>query len=977
MLLIVTGIICYQKRNSIDLIFSSTTQINNDFQAKIANDRLYVLDEELGRIICTDLAGNENYEINAYADEKDYFTYADDFCVDENGYVYVLEGRWLDMHIDREAILVYDNKGQYVRTIADTYYDDTQYVNKHKMMGISVYGSQLQYVTLEDNSIRFHTVSDLQTGEETQSPKDIAYTDAFNRIGDAVIQHDTQLVYVLDRDGTIREIAGDGPATVYSVAEDGSNPHGVPYRFCIGEEGAFYYSNLKNRTIQRVNTGEQDSTAVVTDTDAVAVNGVFTANGTASTLIICDPDKVTLYQDGNVVGTLSILNKSTLEIAEQVLQVVPFVLVILYLLILIIRLFFIRRGRKLSALIKIELAVVMIVLSSSGIIAGKLIIEFQNLYRTRIEDDLEIAAYTVVNELDSEDLTQVVNASDYMNPAYKRIMDTMDKNLDYGLEFYQKIYCNILLMDKTTDTAYAIAYRDGSIGTYYPVDEVETNEVKEVYRTGNSVWNSGKEDITGSYLYIKVPVYDEDKNVVGVVAVGTETTIIQDALSNILISNLFTLAIMLLVIWILFGEVVPYVFKKYKYKAEGTDNKKEIPFHVVRILVFLIFAAYNMTASFLPVYVLQNTNVTFGMSRAFVASVPITINLFFIGVMSLFCASILKKIGFRKLTMLSSALSLCGNLLIFVYPSYATIVTGLLIDGIRVGIVTNSVYILIASIGDEHDRMEGFTVYNGGCLAGINFGMIFGAALATVFSRHNVFMFVVVLWVIVAVLLYKMGTSLAGFASPADEKDEQKTTGSTRQFLSHKGIWGFFALIQNPYIITNSFVFYYVPIFCDEHGYNDAVVSLLFMMYSLFAIYMGNNMTNLLYGKFKDRAMYIGCAISFGALIVFAVTQSFLGIVITLILLGVSNSFGKAIQQIYYTGKDEVKKYGEDNAMGIYNFAENIGESAGPMVFSELMVSQFLMRNLSIFSCALLGAAGLHFITQKKSRKNINENRGA
>lgn len=80
MLLIVTGIICYQKRNSIDLIFSSTTQINNAFQAKIANDRLYVLDEEHGRIICTDLAGNENYEINAYADEKDYFTYADDFA---------------------------------------------------------------------------------------------------------------------------------------------------------------------------------------------------------------------------------------------------------------------------------------------------------------------------------------------------------------------------------------------------------------------------------------------------------------------------------------------------------------------------------------------------------------------------------------------------------------------------------------------------------------------------------------------------------------------------------------------------------------------------------------------------------------------------------------------------------------------------------------------------------------------------------
>jgi len=86
-----------------------------------------------------------------------------------------------------------------------------------------------------------------------------------------------------------------------------------------------------------------------------------------------------------------------------------------------------------------------------------------------------------------------------------------------------------------------------------------------------------------------------------------------------------------------------------------------------------------------------------------------------------------------------------------------------------------------------------------------------------------------------------------------------------------------------------------------------------------------------------------------------------------LIILGIAASFGKPSQQAYFLSRKITKEYGEDKAMGIYNFSENIGESLGPMVFARLVGASFM--NFATFLGTITGLGTLHFVLNRKELK--------
>ena len=80
-------------------------------------------------------------------------------------------------------------------------------------------------------------------------------------------------------------------------------------------------------------------------------------------------------------------------------------------------------------------------------------------------------------------------------------METLiNKDFDYS----SKMYCNIVKYEN--DRCYAVAYLDQSIGSFYPLDDYESSELKEIYTTGKSYVNNGKDDSSGSYIYVKCPI---------------------------------------------------------------------------------------------------------------------------------------------------------------------------------------------------------------------------------------------------------------------------------------------------------------------------------------------------------------------------------------------------------------------------------------------------------------------------------------
>ena len=61
-----------------------------------------------------------------------------------------------------------------------------------------------------------------------------------------------------------------------------------------------------------------------------------------------------------------------------------------------------------------------------------------------------------------------------------------------------------------------------------------------------------------------------------------------------------------------------------------------------------------------------------------------------------------------------------------------------------------------------------------------------------------------------------------------------------------------------------------------------------------------------------------------GAFLLYAVWPGIPTLIVLLILLGVSDSYGLPAQSTYYTDMKEVQRYGYDKAMGVYSLFENI-----------------------------------------------------
>lgn len=545
------------------------------------------------------------------------------------------------------------------------------------------------------------------------------------------------------------------------------------------------------------------------------------------------------------------------------------------------------------------------------------------------------------------------------------------------MEFNRQLYCNIQRLSDDGESAYAVAYLDQSIGVFFPLDEYETADVKATYLMEDDasvLWNSSVSDSTGTYMSVKVPIFEYGK-VTGVVAMGADTYVIQEYITRMQIEILLSIAVILMLIWLIISEGMAWFNNKDRYKAKLKIGRVDaLPGHLIRILVFAIFACYNMTATFLPVWILRNSDIFAESSREFMASLPLTINTFVIGILSLFTAKCVRRLGLGNILAISTICSMSANLVMFLFPSYVTVIVGLLVDGIGVGLITNATYILLTYIQDEDDQQWGLSVYNTAYLAGMNFGMLLGSLLAVMLGQRAVFVIVAIVWLFLMLMGNLLVNQLSGLLS-TDSSDESATSEqssiSTWRFLFNKPVMSFIVLMLNPYIVFNSFVFYYVPLFCGNMGYDETIVSMLIMIYSEIAVLTGDLLIQRMSKVLGNHGMYAALTTNVLALIIFAFTRNMLGIVIALILMGTAAAYGRPMQQTWFLKQSQVRKYGEDRAMGVYNFSENIGESLGPIVFARLMAIRPLSGAVSYFCGAVMALGGTHLILNRKGLKEL------
>ena len=948
-LIIITALLfafCFMFRMPLSEATSSTTILDLTYQTEqMADGGFVATDSGHSRLIGFDENGKIRFSVENISTENGDFSYIDDIYADESG-IYVSESVWDEMSVSTEAVIHLDNDGKYIETVYLSDHSDLER-GKRSIYGITRIDGNVCFAECRENEI---IVGDLS----------IPYENAVNAVSDVFFSDDH--TFVLDKSGIITKY-NNGETTgevVYSYQND--DGYVVPYKLAMYDDD-LYFTDIVDNEVRLVNE-ETRSGSFATDSCGSVTAG-FTANGG---FILSAEDGIHVIE-GDEEFIFSELSKGMPEMIFQILWIICAVVCVVLLIMVCLRVIRFITLIRLTRIQRVSGVVIVAVAIVSVIICTILTNSFADEYGDKIREQVEVSAYTVAAQIDGDDITDIEENGGFGGESYNRLCDIMERSFPMDVAFCRQVYCNILKIPADGSAGYAVAYLDQSVGAYYPLNEDEQNDLVTLKNTGEAVWNQNVEDISGTYIAVKVPVTDSTGEICGAVAVGIESYVISDTISEMMQSVILSVLVMLMLVWIVSVEIIMYVGNYNDYHAESLKTTKAMPWHVLRILVFLIFAAYNMTASFLPAYLLRQAEIFDGAFASFAGALPITINLFLIGVMSLFCNRLIKRFGFKRLLIISAMCSLLGNLVIFMFPHYYTAFAGLVLDGIGVGLSTNAVYILISCISDTPNRTRGLSIYNSAYLSGINFGMITGSLLAVMAGRQNVFIVVCISWAILALISGVLLKKIDGLLGSLSDETDDSGSIPTRRYVSDKKVLGFMVLIQNPYIIFSSFVFYYVPLFCDAHGYGESLCTLFIMIYSQTAILLSNALTNRASKRFGAGSMYIALILNIAAMVIYALTPTIGGMILALVIMGISSSFGKPVQQTYYLGLRATRAYGADRAMGIYNFSENIGESLGPSIFAGIIESINIRFALLIFG-ASTGILGLFHRFSGREDKN-------
>lgn len=937
------GALCFWNRAAIEFPLAKTLEYEAPYLVRDYGSVRYVLDKQRTRIVVVDKETNVIKNVLPRGSkEADVFYYADDFMVDENGWVYVKEGAWDGNRISREAVLVYDADGRYQKTYLDMKHSSV--TNKHKVMLLSVNGGKIVCAQKNSKSVTI-TSLDVKIGDKVK--KEYPFENAFDFVNDMTLGTDGK-IYLLDKAGRFFELDKNLGFVFVRQAERDEFPNWIEPCY-----GGLLYADLYSNSVMRLDLESGERSLAVADSGAVTVTPVsFGSLGNPSK----NPNF--LREQAALLGALCLL-----------------ALCLAYLALFAVISFF-RSGMKVIQRISVYVAIIIVAVA--GTITYKLTGEFSKVMRVQILAQMENMAYSVANTIRPHALDSIQCAEDFASPEYREMIENMQSIIDPRLEINKNVYCDIFKYDEKRG-AYACAYLDQAIGTYFPLTEGEAEEIKQIYKTARSV-SSSKDDTSASYTYVSVPVVSDNGRVCGVVSVMTENFMLADQISSMKRAVLLGIVVTLIFVWLAMGELLSYILSKSQAQldaqekaARGEAVEKVFPHYYIRLMVFALFAAYNMTTTFLPMVVAKSALESLGeWGGNFAAALPISVNLFIIGLMALFCEGMIRRAGCKKIVALGAALSAASNLIVFAFPAnYALLFFALLIDGVGVGLTTNSMYLMVSQIPDAKNRTSGYTAYNAAQVSGINFGMLCGAALASSVGRRQIFPLVSLMWIVSALLFFALSRSLGLGSVRLEEKKSSASAGARRalSFLRHRRVWSFILFIQAPFALMGSFVYYYLPLYSDANGLSEVMVAVLMMLYSMFAIYLGNGLTKWVIQRTGPASPYAAIILSAGAVILYALTQTFWGLLAAIFVLGLANGFGRSVQQAQFSMLDECEKYGVPDAMGIFNFTDFIGQSFGPAVMGIVFLSKNVAGSTFAFALALAFVSAAHLAVNLTKRK--------
>lgn len=573
--------------------------------------------------------------------------------------------------------------------------------------------------------------------------------------------------------------------------------------------------------------------------------------------------------------------------------------------------------------------------------------------------------------IDGDSFKKIRTCGDFVSDEYNAVKDACEKViLSRGTEANN--YYTIIYTLEGDDEVYVRYSTEEEYGCNYPYIWSDGTDERAIYDTGESaVFPDPSYDPTGSYVDVYDPLYDSAGNVVGVIEVGCDYNVLVDEVNSVVLQMSVSIFALMIVVLLIVIEGIEY-FHERKTVLEASGNGKRTPtLKMYRLVVFLVFFVTNLTTPFLSLYSLELSEEYegfLGMSTEVLSAIPISAEVLFGAVFSILGNRIILKLNRRKSAFIGFVLFFVGLVIRFVYPDFFVLTLGNGMQGAGWGILLLIVNSTIAAEEDPEKQEEGFTGYNMALQNGMNSGVVAGGFLLVFIGHRSVL-------IIAAAISVIMFPFIKSFVFDKDMTNLKQKSGEkvsfadTVRFIFKPRILLYFIGIVIPVIGASYYLFYLYPIIGNSFGISETMVGYSYLIMGIITICFSNIIVKFISRLFSKKVALV--IASFIYLITFAIVGVFYNtaaLIIALVLLPVSDSFGYVIQETYYSELEETKALGYEKAMGVYSLFENLAQAAGTIVFGYILTVG-VSRGLIVFGIVIAAASLVFCVFSKGGKK--------
>ena len=445
--------------------------------------------------------------------------------------------------------------------------------------------------------------------------------------------------------------------------------------------------------------------------------------------------------------------------------------------------------------------------------------------------------------------------------------------------------------------------------------------IDEIVKIFVSDLQQGRSTTQNSFISNKIQVLDQDYYI------NVEYKVNQELVNKNIINLLIEALILILVTILISIEMSLFINRPQSQREqEKIEAQKGLSPSGLRIFFFVLFLALGLDSSFVSIVSYQLFSKLSAASD-FLVSLPTTIGAVATIFGLLICLFVVNKIGMQKMIIAGIALAaagsgacgFCDDLFKF------SLARGVL--GLGMAALISSTKLCAIFEKDAALRVKLLATVAAGRIAGYSCGVVIGGLISERSSYSFVFILEAVL-IAASVLLIGI-TNLK----------QSSKTGDNFSFYNLLNIFRapkvivYMLLIIVPVYMASVFISYCVPLYGNEITLSQSIISGLMMINFMLSAYTSSVSSKLMIkwlGVQKSTFLYVAFIIlSIG---LFAVYNTLVTVIISVILLGIADGFGlNVILEEIYIIKPDIDKV---TATFLFLLASKIGEAVAPILVS-------------------------------------------